>query len=250
MAHWLDKTFLPFDRKIFAWMHALEQKAGGFFNGFCKFVSFFGEMGWFFIVSAFVFLLFKRMRREGLGMAFALVIGAIVTNILLKNIVGRARPFTREGTPFRDWWIAAGSNPEDSASFPSGHTTAAFASMVAFFLLGDKRYSFAGLVFAFLMGFSRIYLIVHYPTDVLAGLLIGTLAGVGGTLLCKLVYKKAGGKFRTLLYEGSIVTLCRRLLPDKHRTAEPQNAPFAEAPSDTPQEKAEESEPPTKSDNA
>lgn len=217
MAEWLDKTFLPFDRKIFSWMHALNGKAGGFFNGLCKFISFFGEGGWFFIVLAIVFLLFKRMRREGLAMAFALAIGAIITNILLKNIVGRARPFNREGVPFRDWWIAAGSSPEDSASFPSGHTTAAFASMVAFFLTGDKRYSFSGIIFAFLMGFSRIYLIVHYPTDVLAGFVIGTSGGIAGFFLSRLVYKKAGGKFKTLLDEWSVIDLCKKLFGKKQK---------------------------------
>lgn len=190
-------------------MHRLQTNAGGFFNGFCKFVSFFGKGGWFFILSAFVFLFFKARRKEGLGMAFALIIGALLTNILLKNIVARARPFNRENAPFYEWWLAAGANPEDSYSFPSGHTTAAFAAMVAFFLLGDKRYSFTGLLFAVLMGFSRIYLIVHYPTDVLAGFVIGTVAGIAGYFLSKLCYRKIGGKCGELLREWSIVTQCR-----------------------------------------
>lgn len=227
MGHKIDTAFLPFDKEIFSWMHALQLKAGGFLNGFCKFVSFFGKGGWFFMFLAFVFLLFIRMRKEGLGMAFALLIGAIVTNILLKNIVGRARPFTREGQPFFDWWVAAGSNPEGSASFPSGHTTAAFASMVAFFILGDKRYSWTGLIFAFVMGFSRIYLIVHYPTDVLAGFIIGTAAGVIGAFLSKLVYKKAGGKFKEILDTVGIVWLCKKLFgkkkaEDEADTAQPE----------------------------
>lgn len=218
-AHWLDKTFFGFDRAIFAFMHSLKNGAGGFFNGFCKFVSFFGESGWAFILFAFIMLWFKKTRRHGLGMAIALVFGALITNIILKNAVDRVRPFNNN-PEFYDWWQAAGSNPEDSPSFPSGHTTAAFASMVALFISADKRYSWAGLLFAALMGFSRIYLIVHYPTDVLAGLIVGTCAGIGGALLTKLIYNKACGKFKNMLYEFSIVTLIRRLSSKKSTKSE------------------------------
>lgn len=243
MAHWLDETFYAFDRKIFSWMHALQQKAGGFMNGFCKFISFFGEAGWAFIVLALVFLLFRRTRRMGVGMGFALVLGAIVTNILLKNIVDRARPFTRS-EEFSVWWHAAGQNTEDSASFPSGHTTAAFAAMVALFLTGDKRYSWTGLIFACMMAFSRVYLIVHYPTDVLAGVVVGTLAGVGGMLLCKLVYKKAGGKCKAALENGSIVSVCRKLFGKKTESAQNTNTSVVTQNAPPDDERTDESTPP------
>ena len=129
--------------------------------------------------------------------------------------MGRARPFTREGEPFGEWWLAAGASPEGSASFPSGHTTAAFASMVAFFITGNKRYSWTGLVFAFIMGLSRIYLIVHYPTDVLAGMIIGTCAALAGVALCKLLYAKSRGKFNELLNEFSIITFFKKKPADE-----------------------------------
>ncbi len=200
---------------MFSWAHALNEGAGGFFNGFCKFISFFGKSGWFFILLGFVFLLFARTRREGLAVAIALLIGALITNIILKNAVGRVRPFNRGTEQFNEWWIAAGSNPEDSASFPSGHTTAAFAFGTAFTIIADKRYGWTALLFAFLMAFSRIYLIVHYPTDVLAGIIIGTAAGLTGAALSKLIYKKARGKFKSLLYGLSITALCKKIFAKK-----------------------------------
>lgn len=204
MVDWLNKKFFAFDDLFFQYAHRLQQKAGGFFNTFCKVVSFFGKSGWAFIAIAFVFLLFKGKRKAGLAMGFALVMGAIVTNILLKNIVDRPRPYTRSLT-FANFWVAAGKNVEDSSSFPSGHTTAAFAAGVAFFLSVSKKYGWTGLVFAVLMGFSRVYLIVHYPSDVLAGCIIGTAAGIGGHALSKLVYDKAKGKFATFINEWSIL---------------------------------------------
>ena len=78
-----------------------------------------------------------------------------------------------------------GSFTDSDKSFPSGHTTAAFATMVPVFLLGRKRWSWLALVFGVLMGLSRIYLVVHYPSDVLSGLVVGSIAGVIGTLIAQ-----------------------------------------------------------------
>lgn len=222
-------------------MHDLQRVAGGFFNTFCKVVSFFGKAGWGFILLACVFLLFSSMRRKGLGMGIALCIGALVTNILLKNIVDRARPYTH--APFDYWWLDAGQNTENSASFPSGHTTAAFASMVALFILSNKRRSWIGLLFACVMAFSRMYLIVHYPSDVLAGLLIGTGAGIAGAMLANLIYKKVGGKCKTLLYDWSIVPLCKKLFRKTAETSPTEtgteSAPSEPAPNAPPRSDAD-----------
>ena len=68
-------------------------------------------------------------------------------------------------------------------SFPSGHTTAAFSTMTALFLMGNKKYSWTAFIFAFLMGLARIYLVVHYPSDVLGGIIVGVVAGCLGALI-------------------------------------------------------------------
>ena len=85
---------------------------------------------------------------------------------------------------------------------PSGHTTAAFATMTAVFMVGDKRVSWTAYIFAILMGLARIYLVVHFPSDVVAGIIVGIIAGVLGTILSrklpekfydKNIFQKKGG---------------------------------------------------------
>ena len=81
-------------------------------------------------------------------------------------------------------------NTESDKSFPSGHTTAAFGACVPVFLLGNKRVSWTALLFGLLMGIARIYLCVHYPSDVVAGFLVGTLAGCCAVIIAaKLPHK-------------------------------------------------------------
>ena len=108
---------------------------------------------------------------------------------------------------YQKLWMTVGQNVESDKSFPSGHTTAAFASMTALFLTGNKKYSWAAFIFAFLMAVARIYLVVHFASDVLAGVAVGVLGGILGTLLARLIpdqfydsprpfgkKRKAGGK--------------------------------------------------------
>ncbi len=133
-------------------------------------VTFLGDGGAVWIALTAALLIFRRSRRYGAMLALSLMMGAFVCNAVLKPLVARARPFEAGG--FSGLLIAA---PEDF-SFPSGHTTAAFAA-AAVFLLAGIRGRWAVLVLAALISFSRLYLYVHYPTDVLAGVLLGFLAG-------------------------------------------------------------------------
>ena len=79
---------------------------------------------------------------------------------------------------------------ESDKSFPSGHTTAAFDSMMPVFLLGKRRLRIVAVCFAVLMGIARIYLCVHFPSDVLGGMLVGIFAGCIGTLIGKKLNRK------------------------------------------------------------
>ena len=155
-------------------------------------------------VLGLVLCLFKKTRKYGFAIVFAIMIGTLVTNIVVKPMVLRIRPYnTLQNAPiweeYKQWYMVAGAFSESDYSFPSGHTTAAFEMAVAVALCmrsdGKKGLSWLLPVIAIGTMGSRIYLMVHYPTDVIGGVLVGTCAGVLGYLiskaLCKLFEKTA-----------------------------------------------------------
>ena len=143
-------------------------------------VSGLGDLGIFWIVLALVLLSLPQDRARGAQVGLAVLLSGIVCNLLLKNLVARPRPF--EFQPLLDLIVAA---PHDF-SFPSGHTTASFAAATVLMLSGWKAAPVAVLV-AVLIAFSRLYLNVHFPTDVLAGVLTGVALGFVTTKLYSLV---------------------------------------------------------------
>lgn len=182
-AAWLNSAFASFDESITLAVHNLYEIGGGFFTPFFEFISFFGKGGIMLILLALALICVKKTRRFGTAMLLGLAVGALFTNVFLKVAIARPRPYADESSIFHQLWLLVGQNVESDKSFPSGHTTAAFASMTAVFLVGDKRISWTAFIFAFLMGLSRIYLCVHYPSDVLGGIIVGVLGGVIGTLI-------------------------------------------------------------------
>ena len=212
-AIWINNTFAAFDQSMAVLVHKLYEIGGGFFTPFFEIISELGHGGIPLIILSLILMLFSRTRRYGTAMLFGLAIGALITNCCLKILIARARPYSEETIAFfntdlyQKLWMTVGQNVESDKSFPSGHTTAAFASMTALFLTGNKKYSWAAFIFAFLMAVARIYLVVHFASDVLAGIVVGVLGGILGTLLAGLIpdqfydsprpfgkKRKAGGK--------------------------------------------------------
>lgn len=203
-ALWLNTVFAGFDQSITLAVHELYNLGGAFFTPFFEFISFFGKGGLPLIIISLLLTLYKPTRRFGTAMCLGLAVGALITNCWLKIAIARPRPYADESSIFYQLWLLVGQNIESDNSFPSGHTTAAFASMTAVFLVGDKRWSWAAYIFAFLMGLARIYLCVHFPSDVLGGIIVGFIGGAAGTLIAaqfpkgwydkELFKKKEGGK--------------------------------------------------------
>ena len=184
-AAWLNTTFANFDQSITTAVHRLYASCGSWMTSVMELISLLGKAGIALIVLSLVLLVIRKTRRFGTAMILGLAIGAVVVNLWLKVVIARPRPYADINGFYYPLWQMMGSHTESDYSFPSGHTNAAFACMVPAFLLGKKSWSWLCLLFAFLMGVSRIYLVVHYPSDVLGGLIMGTLAGLLGVLIMK-----------------------------------------------------------------
>ena len=135
------------------------------------------------IVLAAVLLAVKRYRRQGLAVGCALVTDLVLCNLILKPLVGRVRPFVVHPVELL-------VPPPTDASFPSGHTAASFAAVFALKASGSPLWKPA-LAVAVAMAFSRLYLYVHWPSDVLFGALVGAAAGFIGAWMARQMRRRA-----------------------------------------------------------
>lgn len=131
--------------------------------------------GVFWILLTIFLLSDRRTRVDAGALACALVVHLLVVNVLLKNLVYRERPYISRPD------ILMLITPTDS-SFPSGHTAACFACVAALVDRKSKMW-IPALILSILIAFSRLYLYVHFPSDVLAGAVIGYLCGMAGAFL-------------------------------------------------------------------
>ena len=169
----------------FSILDALQGCRTPFLDKFFSAITHLGDHGIFWILFALALLCIPRTRRLGVCVALALILDLLLCNVLIKPLAARPRPYAlRE--------IALLIDAPKDFSFPSGHAAAAFAATSAL-ALKRSRLTVPVLLLAVVICFSRLYLYVHYPTDIFAGILLGSLCGLVSWLLCRrLPTKKAG----------------------------------------------------------
>lgn len=151
-----------------------------------------GEFGLAPVLTAVILVCFGKTRRAGISVALALVLDFFIVNLILKNAVNRPRPAS-EWEEIAGFYAAAGVRKPLDTSFPSGHTAVCFAAAVALIF----RYRIKALPAAFIavmVAISRIYLCVHYPTDVLGGVVIGSACGTAGYFASRFIENKFKAK--------------------------------------------------------
>jgi len=159
------------EAEILLWIQENLRMSG--LDSLMKGITHLGDFGIFWILAAIILALYPARRREGCMVTAGMLLSFLFNNLFLKNIVARTRPYEAiEGLELIvdravDW------------SFPSGHSATSFAAAVIIAGLLPKRYGAGALILAALISFSRLYVGIHYPTDVLFGIVSGSLIGVG-----------------------------------------------------------------------
>ncbi len=216
-------SFLSFDLSVFEWIQTIQNSI---LTTIMVVITTLGDEGIIFIAAGLVLFFTKKYRKIGLAVLISLVVMLILNNLVLKEMLERVRPFyifnldglladkeafisagrlgkfevmvekiqalTEKYPEMAAEWLAKYQYPNfveklTSFSFPSGHTSSAFAACFAALLL-NKKIGIPAMVFAALMGFSRIYVEVHYCTDVIGGAIVGILYAVIGVLIAKALY--------------------------------------------------------------
>ena len=216
-------SFLNFDLGVFEWIQSIHTPI---LTTIMVIITTLGDEGIIFIAAGLVLFATKKYRKIGLAMLISLLVMLVLNNLVLKEMLERVRPFyifnldglladkqafidagrlgkfdvmvekitalTEKYPEMAAEWLAKYQYPDfvdklTSFSFPSGHTSSAFAACAAILFL-NRKIGIPAIIFAALMGFSRIYVEVHYCTDVLGGALVGFIYAVVGVLLAKALY--------------------------------------------------------------
>ncbi|MBR5767189.1 MAG: phosphatase PAP2 family protein [Clostridia bacterium] len=158
-----------------------------FLDAVMPYITYLGEAGTIWFVAAIILLITKKYRKYGVMIVCAMALGYLTGEIILKGVVARPRPFSLDDT------VALLIHAPSGFSFPSGHSVSSFAAS-AVICRADRRIGIPAIVLAALIAFSRLYLFVHFPTDVLAGILIGVFFGALTIIVGEAISRRAAGK--------------------------------------------------------
>lgn len=177
MIEWL----LHLDGQILLWIQELRTD---WLTAFFTAVTHLGDAGALWILAGVALLIPKKTRRDGIAVLAALLVTFIVVNLILKPVIARTRPYeVIEG-------LRLLVSPAHDYSFPSGHSSSSMAAAVAMAGALPRRMRVIGwcaVVLAVLICISRLYIGIHYPSDVLVGAAIGFLCGIAGAKIASII---------------------------------------------------------------
>ncbi len=194
-------SFLDFDLSVFRWIQGIHND---FLDAVMVGITTLGNAGIIFIVLGLTLLFTKKYRKAGFAVIVALLVMLLCNDLLLKELFARPRPFNLfEADPER--YVVWGNEyiyPElisrpTSYSFPSGHTASAFAAAFAL-LWHNRKLGIPTTIFAAVMGFSRIYVQVHYCSDVIGGVISGAISALIAVVIVRYLYPTAEKGFDRL----------------------------------------------------
>ncbi len=189
------QNILEFDMQILVFLQ--ETIRNDFLNPIMKIITRLGDGGVFWILLTVVLLIIPKTRKLGICSAFSLLLSVIICNVVLKNLFGRIRPYDY----FIDIvYLLDGIKEATDPSFPSGHTSSSFAAALSIFLASTKKqklFTVWLLILAALISFSRLYIGIHYPTDVFASMALSIGLAFLGTFLGKKLYDYFSEKEKT-----------------------------------------------------
>lgn len=147
-------------------------------------ITYLGNAGIFWIALSVLLLCFKNYRKLGLTCGASLILDLLSVNVFIKKAVARVRPYeVIEG-------LTKIIGEQSDYSFPSGHTAASFAVATVLLMRAPKKLSVPMFILACLISLSRLYVGVHYPTDITGGAVIGALCGIAAVYLVDFIRKK------------------------------------------------------------
>ena len=191
-AAWLNDVFGLFDTFFLGLHHELAVSYADYLTPIANALGAAGHMGIMFGVLGVLLLIFRKTRMAGAAILLAVGIGGFISEFVLEDMIARPRPYLMSDT-FHSWWEFVGSPDAHGYSFPSGHVAGATAAMIALAYAARKWWvSLLGVLMVVAMAISRMYLQVHYPSDVLAGFILGFFAGIIGYAIIQGIWRLLG----------------------------------------------------------
>ena len=184
IADFFAKLAIYFDLPILDWI--AENLQCGFLDWFMPIITLLGDAGIFWIICAVVLILIPKQRKAGLSMGLTLLMGLVICNLTMKPLFARIRPYDFQ-LAYYGKVIPLLIEAQHDFSFPSGHTIASFEGAVALAIY-NKKLGIPALILAGLIAFSRLYLYVHYVTDVLVSVGLGIVFAFLASWLVKKGY--------------------------------------------------------------